>query len=300
MSSFTAALAAEPIVLDGGLGTLLEARGNDLSSTLWSARLLLEAPSEIRAAHAEYFRAGARVAITSSYQVGYAGLAAVGIGREHTDEVLARSVDLARLARADAGLTDSEAWVAASVGPYGATLADGSEYTGEYGLTVEALREWHRPRLRALAAARPDVLAIETLPSLAEVEAVCAELAGLGVPAWVSVTVAEGRLRSGQSIADAAALAAAHDEVVAVGVNCCAVYDVAPALAEIAAVTGIPLVAYPNSGERWDAHARSWAGTAAAAHDHAGAWRDAGARLIGGCCRVTPDEIARIARALAG
>lgn len=298
MSSFVDALAAGPIVLDGGLGTLLEARGNDLSSPLWSARLLVDEPSEIRAAHAEFFRAGARVAITSSYQVSYAGLATMGLAQDDADELLARSVELARRARADAGLTAAEAWVAASVGPYGASRADGSEYTGDYGLSVAELRAWHRPRLRALAAAGPDVLAIETVPSLAEVEAVCAEVAGLGVPAWLSVTVAGGRLRSGEALEDAAAPAARTEEIVAVGVNCCAVEDVAPALVRLGQATRLPLVAYPNSGERWDAGARSWSGAAASAHEHAGAWRRAGARLIGGCCRVGPDEISRIAAAV--
>lgn len=299
MTTLADALTAGAVTLDGGLGTLLESRGNDLSSELWSARLLLERPAEIRAAHAEFFRAGARVAITASYQVGYDGLKAVGVGRAQVDALLAQSVDLARRARADAGLTDGEAWVAASVGPYGATLADGSEYTGDYGLSVDELRAWHRPRLRALAAAGPDVLAVETLPSLAEVEAVCAELGGLGVPAWVSMTVEGGRLRSGEDLAAAAACVAGIGEIIAVGVNCCAVGEVTPALARLRAAVDLPLLAYPNSGEEWDAGARAWSGRSAAVHENAAAWRDAGARLIGGCCRVGPDEISRISHELA-
>lgn len=300
MPSFVEAVATAPVVIDGGLGTLLEARGKDLSSSLWSARLLVDEPHGIREAHAEFFRAGARLAITSSYQVSYEGLATMGVGRDDADALLARSVDLARQARADAGLAPSEAWVAASVGPYGASRADGSEYTGDYGLSVAELRAWHRPRLRALAAAAPDVLAIETVPSLAEVEAVCAEVAGLGVPAWLSVTIADGRLRSGEELADAAAIAARTTEVVAIGVNCCAIVEVEPALAKLARATRLPLVAYPNSGERWDADARAWSGAAASAHEHVGSWQRAGARLIGGCCRVGPEEIARIAAAVRG
>ena len=207
MSSFADAVAAGPVVLDGGLGTLLESHGHDLSSSLWSARLLVEDPDAIRRAHAEYFAAGARVAITSSYQVSYEGLDAAGLSRRDADAVLARSVELARQAREDSGLSPDEAWVAASVGPYGASRADGSEYTGDYGLDVAQLREWHRPRLQTLAAAAPDAIAIETIPSLAELEAVCRELDGLGVPAWVSVTISDGRLRSGDSLAEAFALA---------------------------------------------------------------------------------------------
>lgn len=299
MARFADALAAGPLVLDGGLGTLLESRGNDLTSNLWSARLLLEQPSEIRAAHAEYFRAGARVAITSSYQVGYDALEAAGIDRAGTDALLARSVTLAREARTDAGLASDQAWVAASVGPFGASRADGSEYTGDYGLTVAELRAWHRPRLAALVAAEPDVLAIETVPSLAEVEALCRELEGLGMPAWVSVTVADGALRSGERITDAAAVASSTSEVVAVGVNCCPVADVAPALGMLGAAVDLPLVAYPNSGEEWDAATRTWEGHAEAPHAAAASWLDAGARLVGGCCRVGPDEIARLAAVVA-
>lgn len=167
MTSFTDAIAAGPIVLDGGLGTLLEAHGHDLSSSLWSARLLVEDPEAIRSAHAEYFGAGARVAITSSYQVSYTGLDAAGLGRREVDVLLALSVEMGRRARDDAGLSADEAWVAASVGPYGASRADGSEYTGDYDIGVAQLREWHRPRLQALAETEPDAIAVETIPSLA-------------------------------------------------------------------------------------------------------------------------------------
>ena len=299
MSGFVDALARGAITIDGGLGTLLEARGNDLSSSLWSARLLVERPSEIRAAHAAFFRAGARVAITSSYQVAYESLGAAGVPRADVDALLQSSVDLARQARTEADLDDGEAWVAASVGPYGAARADGSEYTGAYGLTVDELRAWHRPRLQRLAAAGPDLLAIETEPSLAELEAVCAELDGLGVPAWLSVTVDRGRLRSGEPLTDAAAIAGGIDEVVAIGVNCCAVDEVAPALARLREATSVPLVAYPNSGEHWDAATRTWRGDSTPVHTQVRSWREGGARVIGGCCRVAPDEIARVAHALA-
>lgn len=292
------ALEAGTVVLDGGLGTLLEERGNDLSSSLWSARLLLDEPGEIRAAHAEFFAAGARVAITASYQVSYEALEPAGLDRQAVDLLLMRSVQLARRAREESGIGD-EAWVAASVGPYGAALADGSEYTGDYGLTVDELREWHRPRLHALAGAGPDVLAVETIPSLAEVEALAAEVTGLGVPAWLSVTVADGRLRSGESLEEAFAVAASVPGIVAVGVNCCDAAEVADALAVARSVTDKPLVAYPNSGEVWRADLRRWSGTAAPLADHASGWIEAGARLVGGCCRVSPAEIAAVAAAVA-
>jgi len=297
VSSFADAVAAGPVVLDGGLGTLLESHGHDLSSSLWSARLLVEDPGAIRRAHAEYFAAGARVAITSSYQVSYEGLDAAGLSRRDADAVLARSVELARQAREESGLSPDEAWVAASVGPYGASRADGSEYTGDYGLDIAQLREWHRPRLQTLAAAAPDAIAIETIPSLAELEAVCREIDGLGVPAWVSVTISDGRLRSGDSLAEAFALAGSAPGVIAAGVNCCDLSEVSGALGELG--RRLPGVAYPNSGEVWHADSRKWSGAASAIASNAGEWVAEGAHLIGGCCRVGPDQIARIAHAVA-
>lgn len=297
MSSFIDALDARPIVLDGGLGTLLEAHGHDLSSSLWSARLLVDDPAAIRRAHAEYFTAGARVAITSSYQVSYTGLDAAGLTRDQITGLLGRSVELAREARDESALTAEEAWVAASIGPFGASRADGSEYTGEYGLTVAQLREWHRPRLHALAEAGADVIAFETIPSLAELEAVCRELESLATPAWVSVTVADGRLRSGDSLTDAFALAAAVTEIVAIGVNCCDAAQVSGALAALDAAK--PGVVYPNSGEVWHADSRRWSGAGSEIAQHAQEWITEGARLVGGCCRVGPDQISEVARAVA-
>jgi len=299
MRTLADAVAAGPVVLDGGLGTLLEARGHDLTSSLWSARLLMADPDAIRRAHAEFFAAGARVAISSSYQVSYEGLRPAGLGRAEVDAILARTVALAREARIDSGLTSDEAWVAASVGPFGAARADGSEYTGSYGMTVAQLREWHRPRLHALVAAEPDLLAIETVPSLAEVEALCAEIDGLGMPVSLSVTVADGALRSGEELASAFALAASVSEVVAVGVNCCDVAEVRPAIGVAAGVTSLPFVAYPNSGEVWHADTRSWSGSGEAIPERAREWVDAGARLVGGCCRVGPAEISLLAREMA-
>lgn len=297
MTSFAAALAAGPIVLDGGLGTLVESHGHDLSSSLWSARLLLEDPSAIRRAHEEFYRAGARVAISSSYQVSYDALDAVGLTRGDVDGLLRRSVQLAREARELAGLREDEAWVAASVGPYGASRADGSEYTGAYDIGLESLREWHRPRLHALAAAAPDAIAVETVPSLVELEAICREVDGIGIPTWLSVTVADGALRSGDSIADAFALARSVPDVVAVGVNCCDAADVGPALTVLAGEHG---VVYPNSGERWNAEAREWSGAASGIASSAAEWIAQGVRLVGGCCRVGPDEIRALAREVAG
>ena len=283
-----------PVVLDGGLGTLLEARGNDLSGDVWSARLLRERPDEIVAAHREYFEAGARVAIAASYQASFEGFAREGVERREAEALLRRSVALADEARAG-----RPAWVAASVGPYGAMLADGSEYRGNYGLTVDELRAWHRPRLDILAQSGADVLAVETLPSLAEVEAVTAEVDRLGAPAWVSVTVSLGTLRSGESLEEAFRVASSSSAVFAVGVNCSAPSEVLGAIATAREATGKPVVVYPNSGEEWDAKNRTWVGSPGFPDELVRRWRRAGATLIGGCCRVRPQQIARLAELLA-
>ncbi|MFJ9580460.1 homocysteine S-methyltransferase [Streptomyces sp. NPDC101191] len=295
--SLAAALAEDVLVLDGGLSNQLEAQGCDLSDALWSARLLADAPEQIEAAHAAYARAGAQVLITSSYQATFEGFARRGTGHEEAARLLSRSVELARAA---GERSEREIWVAASVGPYGAMLADGSEYRGRYGLSVTDLERFHRPRVEVLAAAGPDVLALETVPDADEAEALLRAVDGCGVPVWLSYTI-DGRLtRAGQRLEDAFGLAAGVDQVVAVGVNCCDPADVGPAAEIAAAVTGKPVVVYPNSGEHWDATARSWHGGASFAPATTTTWRTAGARLIGGCCRVGPAAIEDLATTLEG
>ena len=281
-------------VLDGGLSNELAAQGCDLSGDLWSARLLAEDPARIRAAHAAYLRAGARVLITASYQASFEGFARHGIPRTEAAELFGRSVALAR--QAAAGRRDVR--VAASLGPYGAVQADGGEYRGRYGLSVAELERFHRPRVQALAAAGPDLLALETVPDVTEAEAMLRAVRGCGLPVWLSYTVAGGRTRAGQPLAEAFALAAGEDQVAYVGVNCCDPGEVTEAVALAAEVSGKPVVAYPNAGQRWDARARRFRGAPAFRPEAALAWRDAGARLIGGCCQVGPRQIAALAAVL--
>jgi homocysteine S-methyltransferase len=308
---FRAELAAgRTILLDGGLATQLEAQGADLSDRLWSARLLVEEPAAIGAAHLAFFRAGARVATTASYQATFEGFAARGIDRARAEALLRRSVDLAIEARgrysderAAAGLPSWRLFVAASVGPYGAMLADGSEYRGNYGRTVSQLRDFHRARLDVLAATSADVLAVETIPELEEIEAVGGLLAERAeAAAWISVSCADGgRLRSGVPVEEAAAAAASWSGVVAFGVNCTPPAFVEEIVTRVRSVTKLPIVVYPNSGEGWDATARRWTGAVGERVDAVAAarWRAAGASLIGGCCRVTPDQVAGLAAGLA-
>ncbi|MEX5721396.1 homocysteine S-methyltransferase [Geodermatophilus maliterrae] len=304
LTTLADALAAGPVVLDGGLSTELEARGHDVSSALWSARLLRDEPDAVVAAHAAFAAAGAQVATTASYQATVEGFGAAGVDRDEALALVARSVELAR--RGAPG-----GWVAGSVGPYGAALADGSEYTGAYtdpgwtgraggGLTVAELRAFHRPRMATLAEAGADVLACETVPAAAEAAALLAEAEVLGVPVWLSLTTVVdeagvARTRRGEPAADVFAMARGVGAVVAVGVNCTDPARVGPALAA-AAAAGTPLVAYPNSGEGWDADGRRWTGTGGVDPAAVRGWTTAGARLVGGCCRVGPAGIAALAR----
>lgn len=282
------------LISDGGLATELEARGHDLSDDLWSARLLAEAPDEIVAVHEAFFRAGAHIATTASYQASFEGFAAQGIDRVEAERLMRRSVELARAAR---GAASAPAWVAASVGPYGAMLAQGEEYVGRYGLSVAELAAWHRPRLEVLTAADPDVLALETIPDSDEAEALVGLVGEQDIPAWLSYTIAGDRTRAGQPLEEAFAVAADVPQIVAVGVNCCAPADVLGAVVTARRVTGKPVIVYPNSGEVWDGANRVWVGTPGMDTGLAAEWVAAGARIVGGCCRVRPDDIAAMAAA---
>ncbi|MFI6094670.1 homocysteine S-methyltransferase [Lentzea sp. NPDC051213] len=286
------ALARKVVVLDGGMSTALEQAGHDLSDALWSARLLLTDPEAVRAAHLAYYRAGAEVAITASYQVTFDGFARHGVSPAETARLLRTSVALARSAASD---VEGRRWVAASVGPYGAMLADGSEYRGRYGLSRQALVDFHRRRTEELCAAEPDVLAVETIPDTDEAEAVLEVIRGSGMPAWLSYSIRGDRTCAGQPLAEAFAVAAGIDEVIAVGVNCCPPKDVAAAVTTARVVTGLPVVVYPNSGEVWDAGERTWTGDGVGFAPLVSDWTGRGARLVGGCCRTGPDAIAALA-----
>ena len=281
------------MVLDGGLATQLEAQGHKLDSELWSARLLVDDPEAIIQAHAAYFQAGAQVATTASYQASIDGFARAGISQTEAQQLIKRSVRLAQQARASYE-DDHDRWIAGSVGPYGAALADGSEYRGDYGLSVHQLRAWHRPRIQLLAEAGVDVLALETIPCLAEVEALLAEVDGSGQACWLSLTCAGDRTRAGEPANEAFALARDVDEIVAVGVNCIDPADAYALVRSASQAASKPVVIYPNSGERWDAAAKTWIGPATFGANDVQTWIAGGARLVGGCCRVGPTEIKTI------
>ena len=291
------------VVLDGGLATQLEAQGNSLADPLWSARLLLENPAEIVRAHLAFYRAGAAVATTASYQASFEGFAARGIDRAGAVDLLRRSVTLASEARA--------AWraerpphdrgallVAASIGPYGAFLPNGGEFTGRYGRSVSQLRDFHRERLEVLAATEADLLACETIPELEEGVALVELLeATPRARGWISFSCADGaHLRSGATVDEAFALAEQSSRVLAIGVNCTAPEHVDELLARARRATSKPLIVYPNSGEGWDPVTRRWIRAAGPTVDGTAVrrWVEEGATLVGGCCRVSPDQIGEV------
>jgi homocysteine S-methyltransferase len=300
-------LSRHPVLLlDGGLATELERRGADLDHPLWSARMLIERPEAIRALHLDYFLAGADVATTASYQASFDGLAREGHGAEEAAALMRDAVALAIEARAafwsSAAQRERRAWplVAASVGPYGAMLADGAEYRGHYGLSIDELADFHRPRLRVLAEAGPDLLACETLPALDEALALARVLDETpGPPAWIAFSCRDGgHTCQGEPIEDCARALEGCTRVAAIGVNCTAPAHVGELVRRLRAHTRKPVLAYPNSGEAWDPLGRRWlrcAGDAPfAAHAHD--WYAQGARAIGGCCRTTPQDIAALRR----
>ncbi len=302
-----AALAQCPLlILDGALATELERRGCNLADPLWSAKILIENPQLIQDVHADYFAAGADVAITASYQATIPGFMARGCDEAAAIALLQRSVALARAAR-DAFWADPanrqgriEPLIAASIGPYGAYLHDGSEYRGNYGLTVTDLIDFHRPRMAALAAAAPDLFACETIPCLDEARALVTLLSEFpDMTAWISFSARDGgHTAQGEPIAACAAEIAAHPQVAAIGINCTAPRFVSDLITVIRAVTSKPIVVYPNSGETYDPIGQCWIGAVEVADiaEHAQRWHMAGAQLIGGCCRTTPDHIRALAR----
>ncbi|MBI1299908.1 homocysteine S-methyltransferase [bacterium] len=296
------------IVLDGGLATELENRGADLFDALWSAKLLVEAPDLIRQLHYDYFAAGADVAITASYQASFAGFQKRGLSAEQAADLMHLSVRLAQDARNAFWAEEVNRrgrvrpLVAASIGCYGAFLADGSEYRGDYGLSTTQLIDWHRPRMQALIDAGPDLLACETIPSLQEGEALLELLAEFPhMPAWLSFSCCdEAHVCHGEHFADCVALANRSPQIVAVGLNCTPPRFVAPLLQSAAGVTDKPLLCYPNSGESWDANQRCWTeGTGVTDFGPpTQLWFDAGARLIGGCCRTGPRDVKTIVQVM--
>ncbi|CAB4694251.1 MAG: homocysteine S-methyltransferase [Actinobacteria bacterium] len=275
--------------LDGGLSTALEANGNKLTGSLWTGELLRTAPREIEKAHRDFVNAGAQVIITSAYQLSFSGCDIRGWSKSDVISALALSTELARSAS-----SDHDVHVAASVGPYGASLSDGSEYRGRYGVSRSVLREFHKQRLDILIETEPDILALETMPDIEEVEVLLDLLdeTGSDIPFWVAYSCKEGnQTNAGQPFREAAQIVAERKYALAVGINCTAPEFIAPLLnsAEI----DFPFVVYPNAGRKWDASKKEWIGkpNGRFAPDLLAEWIELGATIIGGCCGVSPRDI---------
>ncbi|WP_127841741.1 homocysteine S-methyltransferase [Actinomyces wuliandei] len=311
-SSLAEALDTGTVILDGAMGTELQARGVDTSRTLWSAQALLDAPGTVTEVHATYLAAGADVIETNSYQASVPALTGVGYDEAGARDLIASSARLALEAarlwdrRRDGAGQHPASLVAGSVGPYGAFLADGSEYTGAYEVSQSELERVHRPRIEALASEGLTVFAMETMPRLDEVRFVTTVLAQAapGAECWVSFQVRPdgAHLADGTPLAQAAAWADTHPAVVAVGLNCVAPETVARALPVLRRSTAKPLVAYPNSGDCYDPVTKTWTPARGAGRFTALApdWVEAGVRLVGGCCRTTPEDTEVLAGAVGG
>ncbi|GFP84647.1 homocysteine s-methyltransferase 1 [Phtheirospermum japonicum] len=302
-------------VVDGGFATQLESHGAAINDPLWSALCLIKDPHLITRVHLEYLEAGADILVTSSYQATLPGFQSRGLSMEQAESLLTKSVDIATEARdkfwasvkLKSGHKYNRALVAASIGSYGAYLADGSEYSGNYGptVTLEKLKDFHRRRLQVLVRAGPDLLAFETIPNKLEAQA-CVELLdeeNVEIPSWICFSSVDGEnAPSGESFEECLHIINTSSKVRAVGINCAPPHFVLSLIQKFKKLTGKAIVVYPNSGEIWDGIAKRWLPSKCFDDEKfelfATRWRDAGAKLIGGCCRTTPATIRAISEAL--
>ena len=291
-------------VLDGAMATELERRGWDLSGPIWSAHVLDASPQSILAVHLDYLRAGADCISTASYQVSARGYRELGRSSDEAFQALLQAVAIAEQARAQYAFENPRRiWIAASLGPYGAALHNGAEYHGRYEISFDELVDFHAERFAALRGNHADLLAVETIPSLAEAQAILRALDRFpDLPAWLSFTCRDGEhVAHGEKLRACAEVVAAHSQIVAIGINCTAPEYVEDLIGEArgGAQNRKPVIVYPNSGEAWDASTRSWRGAADVSNYGAlvRRWYAAGAQAVGGCCRTGPAHIASVAKA---
>jgi len=281
-----------PILIDGGLATQLEYQGFELNSKLWSAKILMESPQAISNAHKSYIDAGADIITTAGYQASEQGLFEFGLPTTEIKKVILNAVKLATHARDS---TRHQVLVAASIGPYGAYLADGSEYTGDYGIDEAGLIKFHQNRINWLSESSADLIACETIPNMIEASALNRLLQKSGKPAWVSFSCnSDSTICDGFPISDAVKIFNSNSNVLAVGINCTQPQYVSHLIDLIkGSVKNKKIVVYPNSGEIYDAKIKSWGNDTDTYSflDYCESWIKQGVDMIGGCCRIGPKEI---------
>ena len=289
-------MVSEITVLDGGLSTQLEKEGAHFSGSLWTGRALLDQPELVERAHRAFIDAGADIISTASYQLSRAGFVLSGLLEEDADRALASSVEVARQA-----VRGTKARVAASIGPWGATLHDGSEYRGNYGKSQEFLENFHKERLAVLIEAKPDLCAVETIPDITEARAICRVMTEFpGIPFWISFSCSSPtQLASGDKLRDAVEAIKDTPGLMAVGVNCVAPDYVSSLVAQMRFASDLPIVVYPNKGGTWNPQSGQWEGQSAKSlASWAGEWVEAGASMVGGCCGFDASAIRELARSL--
>ena len=281
-------------VIDGGLSTALELLGADISGSLWTAQTVIDDPVLLERAHRSFVEAGADIIATASYQCGTKQFESIGLSAKEARDALASTTTIARRA-----VEGTSVAVAASVGPFGASLANGSEYNGRYGVEWQQVEDYHREKLAILVDSGADLIAIETIPLADEALLIAEILEELGAPpAWFSFGFADETQTYGLDAVEKVVLSiAGYADLVAIGLNCTHPRYVDSLLASMSElVSGIPLIVYPNHGREWDAVARCWIGDSMSisAVETVTRWVDLGARFIGGCCGIGPEDIAHL------
>lgn len=298
---FTEFLTNHTVVLDGAMSTPLEKLGADTNNDLWTAKALIDNEELVYEVHKMYFEAGADLIITDTYQANVQAFEKVGYSEKEARNLIKKAVKIAQKARDDyENRTGKHNYIAGTIGPYGAYLANGSEYRGDYELSVKEYQQFHLPRIEELVNAGVDILAIETQPKLDEVLAIL-ELLKEKYPqqkVYVSYTLSDDdTISDGTPLPRAIHALEDYSQVIAVGINCVKLELVEPALKNMKEITDKHLIVYPNSSAVYDPKSKTWSQpkTSATFEELIPNWYEAGARIIGGCCTTGPKEIKAVA-----
>lgn len=290
-----------PIILDGGLSNVLEDFGCNLNNELWVANLLNTNPEAIIKTHLAYLEAGAQIISTSSYQATIPGFMKLGFTKAESEALILKSVELANIALqrfSKKNNLQQKPLIAASIGPYGAFLADGSEYSGNYNISDKVLIEFHKKRIQILDQTNCNILAFETIPSIQEIKVLSEILKTTKKPAWISFSCKdESHINDGTTIKEAATLLKDHPNVFAIGVNCTAPKYISSLITILhSTVSTKKIIIYPNSGESYNAKSKTWIENSnpVSFAEMTAEWVNLGADIVGGCCRIGPKHIKNI------